>query len=88
MDHSGAVALDDCLDDLAEKVLGHRFGQGTALGDEVEQVLARLHALHDDDERVARVASVQQLDDAAALRHLVQEAVLERDSRLVHLSKR
>ena len=85
MDDSGSVALDDGFDYLSEKRFGHRFGQGAAFRNEIEQVLARLHALHDQHKSVARVASVQQLHHARHVRHLSQQIEFERHSQTVVL---
>ena len=85
MKDTGAVTLEDSFDHLAEKVFRHGFGQGTVFCDKVEKVRARLHSLHNDDKHVSRVASVQQLDYAATLRHLTHQAKFERNFYAVHL---
>ena len=85
MKDSGAVALDDGFDHLAEEGFGHGFGQGSALSDKVKQILARLHAFHDDHKDVARVARVQQLHHARDVRHLAQQAEFQRYPNPIHL---
>jgi hypothetical protein len=67
VNNSGTMALNDGFDHLAEKILGHRFRKSTSFRDKVKQIFARFHPFHNDDEDIARITSIQQLDDAIAL---------------------
>lgn len=51
---------------LNEKVLGELLLETAALRDEVEEILARLWPLHDDDEGIVALEAVQDLDDVRA----------------------
>lgn len=85
MDDSGPMALNDRFDDLSEKRFGHTFGQSVAFRNEIIKIFARLHALQHENEHVAHVASIQQLDDARNVRYLTQQAILERYSDTIDL---
>jgi iron-sulfur cluster repair protein YtfE (RIC family) len=82
---TSVVALENSFDHLAEKVFRHSFWQSASFSDKVEKIRARFHSLHNDDEHVCHVASVQQLDYAATLRHLTHQTKFEWNFDAIHL---
>ena len=72
---------------LNEEVLSELLVKAASLRDEVEEVLARLRPLHDDDEGVLALEAVQDLDDVRTPEHLPQEANLERNWVAVDLKR-
>ena len=90
VDDALPVAGDHRLDDLPEEVPRELLLEEALLGDEVEEVLAGLGPLHDDDVGVVALEAVDQLDHAghpAAGDH-VHEAHLQRDTLPAHLGER
>ena len=61
------MALNDGFDYLAEETFSHTFRKSTSFRDKVKQIFARFHTLHNEDEDITRITSVQQLNDAIAL---------------------
>ena len=62
---------------LAEEVPGEVFLEDALLCDEVEEVLARLGPLHDDDEGVMALKVVDESDNARDVGDPVHEADLQ-----------
>ena len=62
---------------LAKEVSGEVLLEHALLGDEVEEVLARLRPLHDDDEGVVALKVVDESDHAGHVGHAVHEADLQ-----------
>ena len=85
MEDTGTMTLQHGFDHLAEKVARHVLGKGSSFRDEVEEVLTGLHSLHDDNEYISNIASVQYSNDATAVRYLAQEAQFQRNPDAVHL---
>ena len=65
------------LSHLTEKVSRKLFLQHSLLGDKVKQILARLRALHHDDEAVVPLEEVEELHHAVHGADPVHEANLE-----------
>ena len=72
---------------LNEEVLSELLVEAASFRDEVEEVLARLRPLHDDDEGVLALEAVQDLDDVRTTEHLPQEANFERNWVAVDLKR-
>ena len=85
MDDSGVIASDDGGDNLVEVILGHGVVQRTAILDNLAEIHARLHALHDDDELFASVAEIQQADDSVYVAEFAEQATLERHFDTINL---
>ena len=68
-----AVAGDHGLDHLPEEVPRHLLLQHPLLCDEVEEVLARLRPLHDNEKRVVTLEAVEDLDHPGTSIDLLQQ---------------
>ena len=88
VDDALAVAGNDGLNNLAEKVASKLLLQHALLSDEVKQVLARSWLLHDIDEGVMALIEVQELDYSRDGLDLPQELELQRDSSAIQLQNK
>ena len=64
---------------LTEEVPRQLFLQHSLLCDEVEEILARLGSLHDDDEAVVSLEEVEQLDNAINTSNSLHQTNLQRN---------
>ena len=79
MEDAARVAPLDGRQHLAEEVARHVLGEVARLRDVVEEVLAVVHPLQDQEEAVGQLEEVNQPDDAGHVGHGAHEGDLERD---------
>jgi len=87
VDDSSPPASYHCLHNLAEEVSGELFLEDALLGDEVEEVLARLGTLHHDDEGVVPLKVVQEADHPWETSKEVEEADFQGNTRGANLKE-
>jgi len=84
---SGLVTLDHGVNHLAEIDPGYTFPQRSSavLLDDLTEILARIHPLHDNNKLFTDIAVVDEIDDTIDVRHAIQQITFQRHFLLTYL---
>ena len=72
---------------LTEEVPRQLFLQHSLLCDEVEEILARVGSLHDDDETVGSFEVINEFDDSRTMLEYVEQTDLKRNTIITNLNE-
>ena len=72
---------------LTEEVPRQLFLQYSLLCDEVEEILARVGSLHDDDETVGSFEVINEFDDSRTMLEYVEQTDLKRNTIITNLNE-